>query len=522
MPDFVPLVIVGSRRAAGPALARARGMAVEMERLFAESEGLFDAADAAAEMRRFLDARAPETADDLMRGLDAFLDSWSPDEAGRRISGPFLAAQALSYAHAHGRMAGGWPGIDAFEHAGFWRDRLRIPHDLWGSMAAESVVAARMAAAWSVGEAAGRMVAVVRRETKFIWLLAALKIYSNWQAKRAAAEKAKQAQPGDVVIYVTMGDDRVRPNHAALDGFTFRYGSTVSRSRRVWAPKGPRCRCSNQIVKGEAARDVAVAGEAPRGSESDPGWDGDPKRHPAEFINVSAVPREVRRKLDMMPIGAPKVVDLGPGGVVDLSTYRADGAVRAAWRTHENSGMYGGRMGRLVRGDGEAYYGKAAMDALDDADMEAIASYMWHWDGIMNRALRTGAWGGGVDSYAKMTASSLNSLPRYRGMTYRGAGMPPDFLKSYQRGVIVTPKGFSSTSGNRYVATEFAYMNRGRGAPVVYEIRSRSGRDITPLSFFSGEHEVVYNPGTSFRVVGRRVEDRYGMGAMHIIEMEEI
>lgn len=84
--------------------------------------------------------------------------------------------------------------------------------------------------------------------------------------------------------YATVGDDRVRPNHAAMDGARYPKGDPFW--LKNWPPNGWNCRCSTvEIIKGDkearkkAAREkkVDVAGEIMVGKpEADEGWGFNP------------------------------------------------------------------------------------------------------------------------------------------------------------------------------------------------------------------------------------------------------
>jgi phage gp29-like protein len=68
------------------------------------------------------------------------------------------------------------------------------------------------------------------------------------------------------VMSITAGDDVVRPNHAALDGYVFTI--EVMDREGLWKPLGFNCRCSDAFVgKGEATARLSV----PTGGGPDPG-----------------------------------------------------------------------------------------------------------------------------------------------------------------------------------------------------------------------------------------------------------
>jgi SPP1 gp7 family putative phage head morphogenesis protein len=80
-------------------------------------------------------------------------------------------------------------------------------------------------------------------------------------------------------VYRTAGDDRVRPAHAALDGFAAKVGDPVW--RRIYPPCGFNCRCT---VTGEGPDDVPTIASTPGLARipagalnvPDPGFGGQP------------------------------------------------------------------------------------------------------------------------------------------------------------------------------------------------------------------------------------------------------
>ncbi|RIQ26858.1 ADP-ribosyltransferase domain-containing protein [Jiangella rhizosphaerae] len=99
--------------------------------------------------------------------------------------------------------------------------------------------------------------------------------------------------------------------------------------------------------------------------------------------------------------------------------------------------------------------------------------------------------------------AGLAALPRFTGVAYRGTSLPDPQLPRWRPGVIVADRGFASASASVSVAEAF----RGGGNALI-AIVGRSGADIRALSSFAHEAEVLYPPGTRFRVVARSWDDR--------------
>ncbi len=96
--------------------------------------------------------------------------------------------------------------------------------------------------------------------------------------------------------------------------------------------------------------------------------------------------------------------------------------------------------------------------------------------------------GGAGDRFQEFLAT-LEKLPPFRGVTFRGCSGDAQFVRD---GQSVVTRGLVSSSRSLDVATE------RRTAPALYAVMSRTGRDISPFSAKREEHEVVFLPGTLF------------------------
>lgn len=109
-----------------------------------------------------------------------------------------------------------------------------------------------------------------------------------------------------------------------------------------------------------------------------------------------------------------------------------------------------------------------------------------------NLAMRQGTATPEIMAFAEHATEGLARLPRYVGAeTYRGTDLPLDVLNRMQMGAVETDMAFFSSSAT----TPFA----GNTQMVV---RGVSGKDISFLTQIP-EAEVLYPPGTSFRVLNR-------------------
>lgn len=97
-------------------------------------------------------------------------------------------------------------------------------------------------------------------------------------------------------------------------------------------------------------------------------------------------------------------------------------------------------------------------------------------------------------AYCRFTRlRGLLILPAYEGTTFRGiSSLPEDVLANNQPGRLVSDGAFMSTSSGEPF-----------GGNVLIKVDGTSGRDISFLSEYPNEAEVLYPPGTKFEVINR-------------------
>ncbi|WP_327412672.1 hypothetical protein [Streptomyces sp. NBC_01233] len=140
---------------------------------------------------------------------------------------------------------------------------------------------------------------------------------------------------------------------------------------------------------------------------------------------------------------------------------------------------------------------------LDEArtDLVALLAYLSDQEGNLSAGelLRDLATGGGrLSSYAACLTSGLRRLPSYRGATLRGGS---------SQGAGDTPGTGSILRAPGPVSTWLKCPEIAGGAPVRYAFWSVTGRKVRRLvgDQDTGPEEVVFAPGSAFRVLGTRV-----------------
>ena len=105
--------------------------------------------------------------------------------------------------------------------------------------------------------------------------------------------------------------------------------------------------------------------------------------------------------------------------------------------------------------------------------------------------------GGGI-------VKEMRALPAVRRTVYRGTT-----LKSFERGLdgdVFMDKGFLSTTVDKWLADNWKRGEEGLTLTII----SKTGRDVNKISSHPGEKEVLFAPGTKFKVIRYPERDEGG------------
>jgi hypothetical protein len=108
---------------------------------------------------------------------------------------------------------------------------------------------------------------------------------------------------------------------------------------------------------------------------------------------------------------------------------------------------------------------------------------------------------------------ALDKLPPHNGPVFRGTDFPPEVLAQYQPGAVDIESAFLSTSMDLGVAQSTAFAGN-----VEFRILSKTGRDISLISMFPSEREVLFGTGVPFYVIDRRPDHVTGRIVIEMIE----
>jgi len=115
----------------------------------------------------------------------------------------------------------------------------------------------------------------------------------------------------------------------------------------------------------------------------------------------------------------------------------------------------------------------------------------------------------------KLASSGLNKLPDYKDKNvYRQISLSGEQIAQYEPGKVITEHAFTSTSKTREGAAS-------RMGNTEFVIRSKKGKDVEAFSRHPEEKEVLFTPGTQFKVLDQQVKNVDGKD-MTLIFMEEV
>lgn len=149
---------------------------------------------------------------------------------------------------------------------------------------------------------------------------------------------------------------------------------------------------------------------------------------------------------------------------------------------------------------------------LDASEISAINYYTGVGYGEINQALRAGnlAELERLKPVIEAASSGLVKMSEkaFTGTVYRGVSLSKEVSAVYAPGAHVTEVAFTSTT--RSAAEKFA-------GNTIFQIASKTGRMIDDVSHFTKEAEVLFPPGTVFRVVSKGLVNINGREVTKIV-----
>lgn len=150
---------------------------------------------------------------------------------------------------------------------------------------------------------------------------------------------------------------------------------------------------------------------------------------------------------------------------------------------------------------------------LNSDDLAALAHYTGPGYQDLNFALREGALDATQQARVDALHNALEKLPIFEGAVVRGTNLPADVLEQYRPGEIITESAFTSTSTDHAVAQSPTFAGNTE-----FRIWSTTGRDVSSVSMFPGEQEILFPAGSKFYVIRKTVDLQTGRTIIEMIE----
>jgi hypothetical protein len=190
----------------------------------------------------------------------------------------------------------------------------------------------------------------------------------------------------------------------------------------------------------------------------------------------------------------PKKVDEGPVDIAEKINskkgYKSTPEVRQAFKEFFGETRYAEYAQEMER----LKVQRPELRNIPTEDLVAVRGYTSSDYRMINKALRSGNPEelARLDAYIKTAESGLNQLPSHEGQVFRGTNLKPEVAVSYSPGEIVTERAFLSSSVSK---------NSAFAGNTEFIIESSNGKRISFLSEFPKEEEVLFSPGTRFKVL---------------------
>ncbi len=201
------------------------------------------------------------------------------------------------------------------------------------------------------------------------------------------------------------------------------------------------------------------------------------------------------------------VPGVGPRGLAH------DGPPCGPKTPHHDGPHEPGGKGREEHGPADGSDYPSPNDPLQPNDLSALSDYTGSGYRELNDALRSSAVDASQQARIEAIERALQQLPPYDGPVVRGTNLPAEVLAQYRPGEYIIEKGFMSTTMNPVVAQSPAFAGN-----VEFRVLSSTGRDISAVSLFPSEREVLFPPGTRFLVLDKKVDPVTGRTIIEMIE----
>lgn len=161
--------------------------------------------------------------------------------------------------------------------------------------------------------------------------------------------------------------------------------------------------------------------------------------------------------------------------------------------------------GSFITGTNDSsVYSYGAAQGLSRPEIDLVHSYTNDLFQNLNDDIRAGKKGV-TDFVTNKLNQTLDKLPNTKGDVFRGISVndPSGFANSLKNAGSFKFDSFTSTTTSKSKAKEFTTKNKS----VIFEIKSKTGKNVAKLSSQKDEDEVLFKAGTRFKYRGHRTEN---------------
>jgi SPP1 gp7 family putative phage head morphogenesis protein len=260
--------------------------------------------------------------------------------------------------------------------------------------------------------------------------------------------------------YVTVGDDRVRPTHAAMDGV--RRGKADSIWNQWTPPCGWNCRCSKLPIL----------------------------KHEKSLTNETAIPTQTKG-----PDG--KTVSVVPDAGFGKNWGNVHRELSAPPLFGEPTKLI---TEAILKNESQQIWEKS----LDSPTKDAIK----RWSLFGHKKIRQADWENSQVGEAavdlRLIQNAIKHAPRFSGLIFRGIhDLPAEQISHLQVGDTVVARALTSATRSVENAEYFSNFNKETApgtANVLFEMESHGSVSIENLSDVTVEREMLVEKGTAFQV----------------------
>ncbi|WGH15471.1 putative morphogenesis protein [Pseudomonas phage PA_LZ02] len=203
---------------------------------------------------------------------------------------------------------------------------------------------------------------------------------------------------------------------------------------------------------------------------------------------------------------SPSVAPIPPAEKVDLTPVRPASTPRDGlpppprFNSQQRAAgvrKFAGRVETSTLNSMNAQQRRLGLPELTAEEAAAIRSYTGNTYRALNDALRSGRYASDMhlQAYVDAAQHGLAKMPKFVGRSARGMSFGEAELKkvlaTYRKGAVVEDSAFVSSSYGEQAAF---------GGNVFLQINGKTGVNISSFSKYGGEREVLFMPGTRFKV----------------------